>query len=107
MVALIVITGSILKNILLELPLSHAYVLSHFTHVQLFATPWTVDCQTPLSMKFSRQEYWNGLLYPPLGDLPNPGIKPMSLPLLALAGRFFITSTTWGAPHSQSSYVKI
>ena len=41
-------------------------------------TPWTVACQAPLSMRFSRQEYWNGLPCPPPGDLPNPGIKPRS-----------------------------
>ena len=39
------------------------------------APPWTVDCQAPLSMGFSRQEYWSGLPYPSPGDLPNPGIK--------------------------------
>ena len=41
-----------------------------------FVTPWTVALQAPLSMKFSRQEYWSGLPCPPPGDLPNPGIKP-------------------------------
>ena len=46
--------------------------------VQLFATPWTVAHQTPLSMGFSRQEYWSGLPYPPPGDLPNPGVEPRS-----------------------------
>ena len=46
--------------------------------VRLFATPWTVAYQDPLSMGFSRQEYWSGLLFPSLGDLPNPGIKPRS-----------------------------
>ena len=45
-------------------------------HVRLFVTPWTVACQAPLSMGFSRQEYWSGLPCPPPGDLPNPGIKP-------------------------------
>ena len=40
------------------------------------ATPWTVACQAPLSMVFSRQEYWSGLPFPSPGDLPNPGIKP-------------------------------
>ena len=45
-------------------------MLNHFGHVQLFATPWTVDQQAPLSMGFSRQEYWNGLPCPPPGDLP-------------------------------------
>ena len=46
--------------------------------VWLFATPWTVACQTPLSMKFSKQEYWSGLPCPSPGDLPDPGIKPRS-----------------------------
>ena len=44
----------------------------------LFVIPWTVARQAPLSMGFSRQEFWNGLLSPPPGDLPDPGIKPMS-----------------------------
>ena len=51
--------------------------------------------QVPLSMGFSRQEYWSGLPYPPPGDLPNPGIEPMSFTSPALAGRFFTTSATW------------
>ena len=46
------------------------------SHVRLFATPWTVACQAPLSMGFSRQEYWSGLPFPSPGDLPNPGIEP-------------------------------
>ena len=46
------------------------------SHVQLFASPWTTARQTPLSMKFSRQEYWNRLPFPSPGELPNPGIKP-------------------------------
>ena len=49
-----------------------------FSGVQLFATLWTVACQAPLSMGFSRQEYFSGLPGPPPGDLPNPGIKPTS-----------------------------
>ena len=49
------------------------------SRVQLFATPWTVACQAPLSMGFSRQEYWNGLPFPSPGDLPNPGIKADAL----------------------------
>ena len=56
------------------------------------ATPWTVACQAPWSMKFSRQEYWSGLPFPTLGDLPDQGIKPKSLASPALAGRFFITA---------------
>ena len=46
------------------------------SRVHLFATPWTVAYQAPLSMGFSRQEYWSGLPFPSPGDLPNPGIKP-------------------------------
>ena len=49
----------------------------------LFATPWTVAHQAPLSKRFSRQEYWSGLPFPPPGDLPNPGIKPRSPALQA------------------------
>ena len=54
-------------------------VLSRFSHVQLFATPWTVAHQAPLSMVFSRQEYWSGLPFPPPGDLPDSGIEPAFL----------------------------
>ena len=79
-------------------PLSLLCVLSHLSRVQLFVTLWTVAYQAPLSMGFSRQEYWSGLPCPPSGDLPDPGIKPMSLMSLALAGRFFTTSTTMGSP---------
>ena len=54
--------------------------------VRLFVTPCTIACQAPLSMGFSRQEYWSGLTFPPPGDLPDPGIEPRSP---ALAGSFF------------------
>ena len=57
-------------------------MLSYFNHVQFFVTPWTVAHQAPLSMGFSKQEYWNELPFPPPGDLPNPGIEPLSLYLL-------------------------
>ena len=57
--------------------------LSSFSHVQLFATPWTVACQAPLSMGFSRQEYWSGLPFPFPGDLPDLGIEPRSPALQA------------------------
>ena len=53
-------------------------LLSHFSHVQLFVTPWTVVHQAPLSMGFSRQEYWSGLPFPSPGELPDPGIEPRS-----------------------------
>ena len=72
----------------------YSHVLSCFSHVRLFAIPWTVAHQAPLSMGFSRQEYWSGLPFPPPGDLPDPGIELASLLSPALAGRFFTTSTT-------------
>ena len=58
-------------------------VLSRFSHIQLFATSWTIACQAPLSMGLPWQEYWSGLPCPPLGDLPNPAIKPSSPALQA------------------------
>ena len=70
------------------------------SRVWLFVTPWTVAHQAPPSMGFSRQEYWSGLPLPPPGDLPIPGVEPKSLTSPALAGSFFITSTTWVAPIS-------
>ena len=72
-------------------------VLGHFSHVQLFAILWTVAHQAPLSMVFSRQEYWSGLPCPPPGDLPNPGTEHVSLMSPELAGGFFTASTTWEA----------
>ena len=69
-------------------------MLSCFSHVQLLETLWTVAHQAPLSMGFSRQEYWSGLPWPPPGDLPNPGIEPTTLISPALAGGFFTTSAT-------------
>ena len=48
------------------------------SHVRLFATPWTVAYQAPLSMRFSRQELWSGVPFHPPGDLPDPGIEPGS-----------------------------
>ena len=59
-------------------------MLSHFSHVQLFATLWTVACQAPLSLGILLQEYWSGLPGPPPGDLPGPGIKPRSAAAPAL-----------------------
>ena len=58
-------------------------VLSCFSRVQLFATPWTVAHQAPLSMGFPRQEYWSGLPFPSPEDLPDPGIKLTSPALQA------------------------
>ena len=75
-------------------------MLSCFRRVRLFATPRTVAHQAPLSMGFSRQEYWSGLPCPPPGDVPNPGIESMSLMSPALAGGFFTTSASWEAQSS-------
>ena len=72
-------------------------MLSRFSHVQLFATLWTIASQAPLSIGFSRQEYWSGLPCPPPGDLPDPGIEPMSPTSPVLAGGFFTTNATWEA----------
>ena len=67
------------------------------SHIQLFDTPWSVACKAPLSMKFSRQEYWSGLPLPPPGDVPDPRIEPKSPAPLTLAGRFPAISATWEA----------
>ena len=61
--------------------------------VRLSVAPWTEACQPPLSMEFSRQEYWSGLPFPTIGDVPYPEIKPISLVPPALADRFFTTES--------------
>ena len=53
------------------------------SRIRLFVTPWTVACQVPQSVEFSRQEYWSGLPFPSPGDLPNPGVEPGSPALQA------------------------
>jgi len=72
-------------------------MLGRFSHVRLFVISRTVAHQAPLSMGFSRQEYWCGLPCPPPGDLPDTGIQPVSLMSPALAGGFFTTSASWEA----------
>ena len=68
-------------------------------HIWLFMTLWTVVFQAPLSMKFSRQEYWSGLPFPTPGHLPDPGIKPTSLVLSAMAGGWVLYHCdAWEAP---------
>ena len=57
-------------------------------------TPWAVARQAPLSVEFSRQEYWSGLPFPIPGDLPDPGIEPESSATPALPGKFFTTGAT-------------
>ena len=71
------------------------------SRVRLFATPWTVAHQAPLSMGFSRQEYWSGLPFPSPGDLPIPGIEPMSPELQADA----LTSEPSGKPLMNTLWV--
>ena len=73
------------------MPLAHVCVQS-LVVLDSFATPWT-----PVPMGFSRQEYQSGLPFPLPGDLPDPGIKPLSLASPALAGGFFTISATWEA----------
>ena len=72
-----------------------ACLLSLCSCVWLFVTPWTVAHQAPLSMGFSRQEHWSGLLCPPPGCLPHPRIEPTSRKSPALAEGFSTTSTAW------------
>ena len=64
--------------------------------IQVFATPWTVALQAPLSMQFSRQEYWSGLPSPPPGDLPNSGIESVSC-VFHLGRRILYHWATWEA----------
>ena len=68
------------------------YIVCILSHIWLFATPWTVARQAPLSMGFSRQKYWSGFPCPPPGDLPHPGIESMSLMSPSLTSMFF---TPW------------
>ena len=74
-------------------------VLSRFSHAQHFATLWIVAHQAPLSVGFSRQEYWTGLLCPPPGDLSNPRTEPLSLMSSTLLGVFFASTATWEAQY--------
>ena len=76
------------------------------SRVELFAALWTVTRQAPLSMELSGQEYRSGLPIPPPGDLPDPGIKPVSLISPAWASRFFTTSTGWEAFSKRSHVVR-
>ena len=75
--------------------------VSVLSHVWFFLTLWNVARQAPLCMRFSRQEYWSGLPFPTPGDLPYLKMEPKSLISPALAGRFFMTSTTWEACYNR------
>ena len=74
---------------------------------QPFVTLWAIFCQTPLPMRFSRQEYWNGLPCPPPGDLPDPGIEPASLISPSVAGGNCTTRATWEAHVCICMYTKL
>ena len=74
--------------------------------LQPYSPPCTLAHQATLSMGFCRQEYWSGLPCPPPGDLPNPGMEPVSL-TSALAGRFFTTSTIWEGSSVQFSHCRV
>ena len=75
----------------------HKWARAKLSQSCLSATLWTTACQAPLSMGFSRQEYWSGLPCPPPGALPNPGIEPASAASPAVAGGFFTVSAAWEA----------
>ena len=95
---LILLSVDLKKNFFKFIPLCPycmACMLIRFSHVPLFATLWTVACQAPLSMAFSRQEHWSGFPCSPPEDLPYPWIEPPSLTSPALAGRFVTISTPW------------
>ena len=79
----------------LDLPSS--YFVKLLQSFLILCDPGIIACQAPLSMGFSRQEYWHWFPGPPPGDLPNPNIKMSSLVSPALAGGFFTASTTWEA----------
>ena len=78
-------------------------MLSYFSHVQLFATLWTVALQAPRSMRFSKQQYWSGLPCPPPGGLPDPGIKPTYLCLHWQVGSLPLAPLEWQKHHSKLS----
>ena len=90
-------TADYVKHRHFLLSAKHVVFVQSLSRVRLFASPWSIAHQAPLSMGFPRQEYWSGFPFPSPGDLPHPGIKPMSP---ALAGGFF---TIEPSTHTQSS----
>ena len=80
-----------------------AHVLGPLSHVRLFAAPWIVARQAPLSMRFSQQEYWSALPSSPPGNLPDPGAEPVSWSCISyIAGRFFTAEPPGNPPHPLS-----
>ena len=84
-----------------------ACMLRHYSVISDSAILWTVACQAPLSMGFSKQKHWSGLPCPPPGDLPNLGVKCMSLKCPALAGMFFTINDTREAHLKSMANLKI
>ena len=80
-------------------------MLNRFSCVRL-STPWTVACQAPLPVGFSGQEYWSGVPCPPPGDLPDPGIEPVSLMTPTLAGGLFTISAPGKPPPQGHSHTR-
>ena len=101
----VAISNGMSQSLLHLLTSPHACALSCFGCVRLSSTLWTVAQPAPVSMGFSIQDHWNGLLCPSPGDLPYPRIEPASLMSLALAGRFFTISATWEAPQLSLYFV--
>ena len=97
------VMGSLLLEVFKEGPDGHSVesgidvcaFVCMLSHVQLFATPWTVVCQAPLSMEFFRQEHWRGLPFPTPGDLPHPGIE-LAIPCVSCIGRQILYLCTTG-----------
>ena len=88
--------------------MDHAFgacMLSCSSQVRLFVTLWTIACQAPLSMRFSRQEYWSGLPCPPPEDLPNPVTEPGASHIFCIAGGLF-TAEPLGKPMPSVLYLK-
>ena len=75
-----------MEHVTCQRPLPSACEVKSLSRVRLFATPWTVARQAPLSIGFSRKEYWSGLPFPSPGDLPDPGIEPQ---VSCIGGRHF------------------
>ena len=87
-------------------PSGYVCMLSGFSRVRIFATPWTVARQAPPSMGFSRQEYWMGCHLLLQGSFPTQGLNPASLASPALAGGFFTSSATWEAGYNKPQRIE-
>ena len=77
---------------------------ARFTYVQLFTSPWTVACQAPLSVEFSRQEYWRGLPFSSPGNLPHPGTETVSLRISCVGRQILYYCATWEDAWKDTTY---